>query len=325
MAERAPGPPDPESGPRAEIRERVARLIRARLARATFVPGESPVPCSGRVYDEADVLAAVEASLDFWLTLGPYGDRLERALADRLSVRHAILTNSGSSANLLAVSALTSPTLDRALRPGDEVITVAAGFPTTVGPIVQNGLVPVFVDVLPGTAVADPGVVEAAVGPRTRAVMMAHTLGNPFDLDAVLKFVRGRKIGDMNIGPLRMQPSCGADPPAERDPDHDRDPDVALRPVQALGGARIHAPSRQVDLCLLQGLEASAPCAVPSIEGIANVLGPACGAIEAVRLHPALCPQHARHLDLLGLPAALELLGECGTIADVDRSFGGKV
>jgi CDP-6-deoxy-D-xylo-4-hexulose-3-dehydrase len=191
MAERpVPGTPDPEAGPRAEIRERVTRLIRERLGRATFVPGESPVQCSGRVYDEADVLAAVEASLDFWLTLGPYGERFERALAERLGVRHAILTNSGSSANLLAVSALTSPTLERALQPGDEVVTVAAGFPTTVGPIVQNGLVPVFVDVLPGTAVADPNVVEAAVGPRTRAVMMAHTLGNPFDLDGVVALCR---------------------------------------------------------------------------------------------------------------------------------------
>jgi len=195
MAERAvPGAPDPESGPRAEIRERVTRLIRERLGRATFVPGETPVQCSGRVYDEADVLAAVEASLDFWLTLGPYGDRFERALADRLGVRHAILTNSGSSANLLAVSALTSPKLERALQPGDEVITAAAGFPTTVGPIVQNGLVPVFVDVLPGTAVADPGVVEAAVGPRTRAVMMAHTLGNPFDLEAVVALCRRHNL-----------------------------------------------------------------------------------------------------------------------------------
>jgi len=187
MADRVP---DPEEGARAEIRDRVARLIRERLARAAFVPGESPVPCSGRVYDEADVLAAVEASLDFWLTLGPYGERFERALAERLGVRHAILTNSGSSANLLAVSALTSPTLERALQPGDEVITVAAGFPTTVGPIVQNDLVPVFVDVLPGTGAADPGVVEAAIGPRTRAVMMAHTLGNPFDLDAVVGLCR---------------------------------------------------------------------------------------------------------------------------------------
>ncbi len=187
MAERAP---DPESAARAEIRERAARLVRERLARQTFVPGESPVPTSGRVYDEADVLAAVDASLDFWLTLGPYGERFERALAERLSVRHAILTNSGSSANLLAVSALTSPELERALHPGDEVITVAAGFPTTVGPIVQNGLVPVFVDVLPGTGVADPAAVEAAVGPRTRAVMMAHTLGNPFDLDGVVALCR---------------------------------------------------------------------------------------------------------------------------------------
>ncbi len=172
---------------REEIRERVRRLIRERLGRETFVPGESVVPCAGRVYDEADVLAAVEASLDFWLTLGPYGERFGRALADKLGARHVVLTNSGSSANLLAVAALTSPKLRRPLRPGDEVITVAAGFPSTVNPILQQELMPVFVDVVPRTWGADPAVVEAAVGPRTRAVMLAHTLGNPFDLDEMVR------------------------------------------------------------------------------------------------------------------------------------------
>lgn len=191
MSER---PLDPEAPLRGEIAERVARLIGERLARQAFVPGESPVPCAGRVYDEAEVLAAVEASLDFWLTLGPWGERFERALADKLGVRHVVLTNSGSSANLLAVSALTSPKLPRPLVAGDEVITVAAGFPTTVNPILQNGLVPVFVDVLPRTHVADPDVVERAVGPRTRAVVMAHTLGNPFDLDAILDVCRRRDL-----------------------------------------------------------------------------------------------------------------------------------
>ena len=175
---------------RGEIRDRVLRLIRTRLDREIFVPGESPVPCSGRVYDEEDVIAAVEASLDFWLTLGPYGEEFERALASKLGVRHVVLVNSGSSANLLAVSALTSPKLPRPLCLGDEIITVAAGFPTTVNPILQNGLVPVFVDVLPHTYVADPNLIEEAVGPRARAVMMAHTLGNPFDLDAVLDICR---------------------------------------------------------------------------------------------------------------------------------------
>lgn len=175
---------------RGEIRDRVRRLIRARLDCDTFVPGETPVPCAGRVYDEEEVIAAVEASLDFWLTLGPYGERFERALASKIGVRHVVLANSGSSANLLAVSALTSSKLPRPLCPGDEVITVAAGFPTTVNPILQNGLIPVFVDVLPRTYVADPNLVEEAVGPRTRAVVMAHTLGNPFDLDAILDICR---------------------------------------------------------------------------------------------------------------------------------------
>lgn len=181
---------EPEARLRQEIRDRVRGLIRARLARGTFVPGETPVPCSGRVYDEEEVVAAVEASLDFWLTLGPYGEAFEHELAAKLGVRHVILANSGSSANLLAASALTSPKLPRPLRPGDEVITVAAGFPTTVNPILQNNLVPVFVDVLPRTYLPDPNRVEQAVGSRTRAVMMAHTLGNPFDLDAVLDICR---------------------------------------------------------------------------------------------------------------------------------------
>ncbi|MBM4439463.1 MAG: lipopolysaccharide biosynthesis protein RfbH [Candidatus Rokubacteria bacterium] len=181
---------DPEEGLRAEIRERVRRLVRERLARATFTPGESVVQYAGRIYDDAEVVNAVEASLDFWLTLGPYGDRFERKLATTVGGRHVVLVNSGSSANLIALSALTSPKLERPLVPGDEVITVAAGFPTTINPIVQNGCVPVFVDVLPATHVADPDVIEAAVGPRTRAVMMAHTLGNPFDVDAVREICR---------------------------------------------------------------------------------------------------------------------------------------
>jgi CDP-6-deoxy-D-xylo-4-hexulose-3-dehydrase len=183
-------PASPEEPLRAEIRERVRRLVRERLARATFEPGQSVVPYAGRIYDEAEVVAAVEASLDFWLTLGPYGERFERALATKVGARHALLVNSGSSANLVALSALTSPKLDRPLVPGDEVITVAAGFPTTLNPILQNGCVPVFVDVMLRTHVADPNMIEAAVGPRTRAIMMAHTLGNPFDLDAVTDICR---------------------------------------------------------------------------------------------------------------------------------------
>ncbi|MBN1679589.1 MAG: lipopolysaccharide biosynthesis protein RfbH [Anaerolineae bacterium] len=151
-----------------------------------FVPGETPVPVSGRVFDAEDLAYLIDASLDFWLTTGRFGEEFERKLAQFLNLRHALLVNSGSSANLLAVSCLTSPTLgDRQLQPGDEVITVAAGFPTTVNPILQNQLVPVFVDVELKTYNANVDRLEEAVGPRTRAIILAHTLGNPFDLDAV--------------------------------------------------------------------------------------------------------------------------------------------
>ncbi len=153
-----------------------------------FIPGESAVPVTGKVFGKEEIEAAVNASVDFWLTSGPYTEKFESRLAKTVGMRHAFMVNSGSSANLLALSALTSPKLgDRALRPGDEVITVAAGFPTTVTPILQNGLVPVYVDVDLATYVANDSQLEAAVSPRTRAIMMAHTLGNPFNLDLIQK------------------------------------------------------------------------------------------------------------------------------------------
>jgi len=192
--------PDPLPRTEAEIRAEIAALVdelcklRSGGPARRFVPGQSPVPYAGRVYDEREVKLAVEASLDFWLTLGPYGKRFERELARIVGVRHATLCNSGSSANLLALSALTSPKLERPLRPGDEVLTVAAGFPTTVNPIIQNGCVPVFVDVEPGTYGPDPQKLADAVSERTRAVMIAHTLGNPFDLDAVTDLCRRRGL-----------------------------------------------------------------------------------------------------------------------------------
>jgi CDP-6-deoxy-D-xylo-4-hexulose-3-dehydrase len=156
-----------------------------------FAPGTSAVPCAGRVFDAEELVLLVESALDFWLTTGRFADRFERGFAARFGLRHALLVNSGSSANLVAVSCLTSPKLgDRRLRPGDEVITVAAGFPTTVNPIVQNGLVPVFVDVDLPTYNIDASQLEAARSERTRAVVLAHTLGNPFDLDAVAAFAR---------------------------------------------------------------------------------------------------------------------------------------
>jgi CDP-6-deoxy-D-xylo-4-hexulose-3-dehydrase len=177
-----------------ELHGRILALTReyyqARHGTRAFLPGTSKVPYAGRVFDETELVAAVDAVLDFWLTLGPQGDAFERELAAYVGTRHALLVNSGSSANLVAFATLTSPQLDRPLQPGDEVLTVAAGFPTTVAPIVQHGCVPVFVDVRLETANAMTDRLAEAVSPRTRAVMMAHTLGNPFDLDAVLNIVK---------------------------------------------------------------------------------------------------------------------------------------
>ncbi len=157
-------------------------------ATKAFVPGESPVPVSGKVYDESDMRNLVDSSLDFWLTTGRFNDAFEAKLAKRLGVAHALTTNSGSSANLLALSTLTSHYFrSEALKPGDEVITVATGFPTTVNPSLQYGLVPVFVDVDIPTYNVKPDMIEAAVSDKTRAIMIAHTLGNPFDLAEVMR------------------------------------------------------------------------------------------------------------------------------------------
>jgi CDP-6-deoxy-D-xylo-4-hexulose-3-dehydrase len=157
-----------------------------RHTKAEFVPGESNIPVTGKVFGKSELKSAVEASLDFWLTSGPYTEAFESRFAKTVGMRHAFMVNSGSSANLLALSSLTSPAHgDRALMPGDEVITVAAGFPTTVTPILQNGLIPVYVDVDPETYVAIDEQIEAAITTKTKAIMMAHTLGNPFNLDFV--------------------------------------------------------------------------------------------------------------------------------------------
>ena len=182
-----------------ELRRRIAGLVSDYHAAAfgdrAFVPGETPVPVSGRVFDAAELQSLVEASLDFWLTTGRFAREFERRLAQVFGLRHAILVNSGSSANLLALTALTSPSLgERRLRPGDEVVTVATGFPTTVNPILQNGLVPVFLDVTTPTLNVDASQLEAALGPRTRAVMLAHTLGNPFDLGRVRAFAAAHHL-----------------------------------------------------------------------------------------------------------------------------------
>ncbi len=151
-----------------------------------FIPGQSRVNYAGRIFDEHEMINLIESGLDFWLTFGKYAKEFEAKLADFLGVRYVLSVNSGSSANLLAFFALTSPLLkDRQIQRGDEVITVAAGFPTTVAPIVQFGAIPVFVDIELDTFNIDPNEIEKAVSPKTKAIMIAHTLGNPFDIERV--------------------------------------------------------------------------------------------------------------------------------------------
>src|SRR3989338_2712436 len=160
-----------------------------------FTPGASVIPPSGKVLGASELKNMVEASLDGWLTTGRFNEAFEKRFAEFVGVPYALTTTSGSSANLLAFTALTSHKLgERALKPGDEVITVAAGFPTTVNPMLQNGMVPVFVDVDIPTYNIDPHKIEAAVTGRTRAIMIAHTLGNPFDLDAVMNVARNHNL-----------------------------------------------------------------------------------------------------------------------------------
>ena len=176
---------------RARARALAAEYYEAALRQPAFVAGESWVPVSGRVFDATELQFLIDASLDFWLTTGRFASQFEREFARTVGVRHAILCNSGSSANLLATSALTSWKLgDRQLQPGDEIITVAAGFPTTVNPAIQHGLVPVFLDVDLGTYDIDVARLEEAISPRTRAIILAHTLGNPFDVDAVMALAK---------------------------------------------------------------------------------------------------------------------------------------
>ena len=173
----------------------VAAAMAERHPPQKFIPGESPVPVTGKVFGKEELSAAVEASLDFWLTSGPYAEKFESRFAKTVGMRHAFMVNSGSSANLLALTSLTSPKHgDRALRAGDEVLTVAAGFPTTVTPILQNNVIPVYVDVDLETYVANDAALEGAIGPKTKAIMMAHTLGNPFNLDLVQKLAEKHNL-----------------------------------------------------------------------------------------------------------------------------------
>ena len=173
------------------VNQLVEHALQIRHKARPFEPGITHIPVSGKIFGETEIRAAVEASLDFWLTSGPYTEEFERRLARYFGLRTALMVNSGSSANLLAISSLTSPRLgERQLVKGDEVITVAAGFPTTVAPIIQNGLVPVYVDINLGTYVAQESLIEEAISKRTKAIMMAHTLGNPFNLDLVMKLAK---------------------------------------------------------------------------------------------------------------------------------------
>jgi len=182
-----------------QLREDILALVRqfhqVNWPVEEFIPGTTPILTSGRVFNADDLLYLVDSALDFWLTAGRFAQQFEQAFARFFGVRHANLCNSGSSANLLALSALTSARLgERSLKPGDEVITVAAGFPTTVNPILQNQLVPVFLDVDLGTYNLDVRHLEDAIGPRTRALIIAHTLGNPANLDIILEVVKRHNL-----------------------------------------------------------------------------------------------------------------------------------
>lgn len=217
-----------EDQERQHILDLVQAYAERKTAAASFVPGTTPIPPSGKVLGAAEFVNLVDASLDGWLTTGRYNAAFEQKLADFLGRPHALTCNSGSSANLLALTALTSPSLgEHALKAGDEVITAAAGFPTTVNPILQNGLTPVFVDSDIGTYNPSPAAIEAAISPRTRAIMLAHTLGNPFDAaalreladrhnlwliedccDALGSTLNGQKVGSFgHIGTLSFYPA----------------------------------------------------------------------------------------------------------------------
>jgi CDP-6-deoxy-D-xylo-4-hexulose-3-dehydrase len=188
---------DKASALRNEILEKVKEFYSAAHDKSgdEFVPGKTRINYAGRVFDEQELVNLVDSSLEFWLTYGRYSREFETKLSEYLGMRWSLLVNSGSSANLLAFMALTSPLLkDRKIKRGDEVITVAAGFPTTVAPIIQYGAVPVFVDVELETANIDVGQLDAALSQKTKAVMLAHTLGNPFDVKAVKAFCDKHKL-----------------------------------------------------------------------------------------------------------------------------------
>ena len=188
-------PQDSLEALRRDILALVTKHADRHLAPKPFLPGVTPIPAAGKVVGAPEVCNMVDAALDAWLTTGRFNEAMESRLKQFLGVSHALTCNSGSSANLLALAALTSPKLGaRALKPGDEVITVAAGFPTTVNPILLYGLIPVFVDVQLGTYNVDASLLEEAVTPKTKAIMLAHTLGNTFDLNAVMRVAKQHNL-----------------------------------------------------------------------------------------------------------------------------------
>lgn len=178
-----------------EIFDKVKELYVLRRIREKFIPNETKINYAGRVYDEKEMINLVDASLDFWLTSGRFARQFEKNLAEFLGMKHCLLTNSGSSANLLAISALTSPSLgQRRLRPKDEVITTACGFPTTLNAIIQNGLVPIFMDIDLGSYNIQVDKIEKAISGKTKAIFIAHTLGNPVNLDKIIKIVKKHNL-----------------------------------------------------------------------------------------------------------------------------------
>lgn len=175
---------------RKEILDRVKDIYALRKSQEQFIPGKTKVHYAGMVFDEKEMMAVIDSALDFWLTLGKQGIEFQKRFSEYLGMKHALVVNSGSSANLLAVGALCSPNIKNPMRPGDEVITTAMTFPTTLTPIIQNNLVPVFVDVEMGTYNIDPDLIEAAISEKTRAIFFAHTLGNPADMDKIMAIAK---------------------------------------------------------------------------------------------------------------------------------------
>ena len=189
---------DPQQALKQQILGLVGEYYRVAHQKPAFVPGQSRIPYAGRVYDDREMTLLADSALDFWLTSGPYADRFERRMRQFFACRDFLLVNSGSSANLLMLSTLCAPTLSAnalaPLQPGDEVITPAVTFPTTVAPIVQNRLVPVFVDCEVGTYNINPQLIEDAIGPRTRAIFVPHTVGNPCDMETIGEVARRRGL-----------------------------------------------------------------------------------------------------------------------------------